>query len=313
MKAGRGLNTLLAQCVAIPGDCAQLGLDLSAADRQLITDNVSIIYHCAATIRFDEALRSAVLLNTRGTKLVLELARECRHLALMAHVSTSYCHLNEKMLLEKAYPPPTDPHKIIKAVEWMNEEVADAITPSVLGKVPNTYAYTKCLSEALVNEQIELGLPAMIFRPSIVIPMRYDPIPGWTDNINGPTGLLIGAGKGVIRTMYCNSSGYGDFLPVDFAVNGLLVGAWNYIANKDTGRAIMHMTSSADIKISWEQVVDMGRWIVCNKLPLNGGLWYPGGSMKSSRIHHNVCSILYHWIPAYVIDALLFCIGYPPV
>lgn len=102
----------------------------------------------------------------------------------------------------------------------------------VLGNMPNTYAYTKCLSEALVVEQIERGLPAIIFRPSIVVPIRYDPIPGWTDNMNGPTGLLIGAGKGVIRTMYCNSSGYGDFLPVDFAVNGVLIGSWNYITNR---------------------------------------------------------------------------------
>lgn len=50
--------------------------------------------------------------------------------------------------------------------------------------------------------------------------------------MNGPTGLLIGAGKGVIRTMYCNASGYGDYLPVDFAVNGIFLGSWNYIANK---------------------------------------------------------------------------------
>lgn len=105
-------------------------------------------------------------------------------------------------------------------------------TNRVLGSTPNTYAYTKCLSEALVVEKIEQKLPAVIFRPSIVVPIRYDPIPGWTDNMNGPTGLLIGAGKGVIRTMYCNSSGYGDYLPVDFAVNGLFVGTWNYISKK---------------------------------------------------------------------------------
>lgn len=48
-------------------------------------------------------------------------------------------------------------------------------------------------------------LPVVVLRPSIVIPIYQDPIPGWTDNINGPTGLLIGAGKGVIRTMYCDS------------------------------------------------------------------------------------------------------------
>lgn len=75
-------------------------------------------------------------------------------------------------------------------------------------------------------------MPAIIIRPSIVVPTRFEPIRGWTDNINGPAGLLIGAGKGVLRTMYCNSSGYGDYLPVDYAVNGILVSSWNYVANK---------------------------------------------------------------------------------
>lgn len=76
---------------------------------------------------------------------------------------------------------------------------------------------------------------------------------------------------------------------------------------------VYNLTSSAEIKVSWEQVVDIGRWVVCNKLPLNGVMWYPGGSMKSSRWHHNICSMLYHWIPAYLIDTVLFCLGYPPV
>ncbi|KAG8232900.1 hypothetical protein J437_LFUL012814 [Ladona fulva] len=34
-----------------------------------------------------------------------------------------------------------------------------------------------------------------------VIPVWKEPLPGWTDNLNGPMGLLIGAGKGVIRTI----------------------------------------------------------------------------------------------------------------
>lgn len=101
----------------------------------------------------------------------------------------------------------------------------------ILGAIPNTYAFTKSLSEALVVEQMS-EMPAIIMRPSIVVPTRYEPIPGWTDNINGPTGLLIGAGKGVLRSMYCNSSSYGDYLPVDYAVNGIMVSSWNFVANK---------------------------------------------------------------------------------
>lgn len=66
----------------------------------------------------------------------------------------------------------------------------------------------------------------------IVIPIWKEPLPGWTDNINGPTGLLIGAGKGVIRTMYCDNKGYADYLPVDITVNGIILVTWNYIGNK---------------------------------------------------------------------------------
>lgn len=182
----------------------------------------------------------------------------------------------------------------------------------MLGKLPNTYAFTKALSEGIVVKTFK-DLPSMIIRPSIVIPIFKDPLPGWTDNINGPTGLLIGAGKGVIRTMYCKSNGYGDFLPVDIAVNGIMVATWNFIANRDFERRIYHLVSSAEIKVSWDEIITMGRWIVANKIPLNGVLWYPGGSMKSNRTIHNICSILYHWIPAVLIDILLFCLGYKPV
>lgn len=47
---------------------------------------------------------------------------------LFCYVSTSYCHLQEKMLMEKPYPPPADPHKIIKSVEFLDDDVVNAMT-----------------------------------------------------------------------------------------------------------------------------------------------------------------------------------------
>uniref|UniRef100_A0A336LR38 Fatty acyl-CoA reductase n=1 Tax=Culicoides sonorensis TaxID=179676 RepID=A0A336LR38_CULSO len=312
VKKEYGLDYMLKQVRAIPGDVSQLGLGLSDDDRKLITNNVNIIYHCAATIRFDEPLKRAVLLNTRGTKLMLDLAKECKKLEMFGYMGTAYCHLNEKLLLEKEYPPPTDPYKVISACEWLDDAAIDGITKKILGDIPNTYAFTKALSESLVMESMK-EIPSVVWRPSIIIPCWKEPIPGWTDNINGPTGILIGAGKGVIRTMYCKQDGYGDFLPVDLAVNGVITSTWNFIANKDHSKRIWHMVSSAEIKLSWQEIVDLGRWIVKNKLPLNGVLWYPGGSMKSSRLQHNIACFLYHWVPAYVLDVLLICLGYDPV
>lgn len=81
----------------------------------------------------------------------------------------------------------------------------------------------------------------------------------------------------------------------------------------DRSRRIYNVTSSAEIKVSWNQVIEMGREIVTKRIPLNGVLWYPGGSMKNNRLYHNFCMIFYHFLPAIVLDALLFCLGYKPV
>lgn len=39
---------------------------------------------------------------------------------------------------------------------------------------------------------------------------------------------MIGAGKGVIRSMLVEGTNHAEIVPVDFAINGLLVIAWSY-------------------------------------------------------------------------------------
>lgn len=79
MKELRG-QEVLDKVYPIAGDVSEPNLAISESDRRLLADTVHIVYHGAATIRFDEALKKAVLLNTRGTKLVLELAQEMKKL-----------------------------------------------------------------------------------------------------------------------------------------------------------------------------------------------------------------------------------------
>ncbi len=53
-------------------------LGISEEDSKLLHNSVEIFYHCAATIRFDEPLKSAVLLNARGTKYALEFGSKMK-------------------------------------------------------------------------------------------------------------------------------------------------------------------------------------------------------------------------------------------
>ncbi|XP_069690363.1 putative fatty acyl-CoA reductase CG5065 [Periplaneta americana] len=70
---------------ALSGDCIESGLGLSPSDRQLLAEEVDVVFHCAATVRFDEKLRFAVGINVRGTQSMLELAREMRRLKVYRH------------------------------------------------------------------------------------------------------------------------------------------------------------------------------------------------------------------------------------
>lgn len=62
--------------VALAGDCQLAALGLSLHDRQTLIANVNIIFHCAATIRFDEKIKIAIDINVHGTEDVIKLAKQ---------------------------------------------------------------------------------------------------------------------------------------------------------------------------------------------------------------------------------------------
>lgn len=148
-------------------------------------------------------------------------------------MSTAFIKSHEVFLLDKPYEPPADPLKVIESIENFKEHEIDLMEAKILETAPNTYVYTKALAESIVNEASEkLGLRAVIIRPSIVLPTYQEPMPGWNDNINGPTGYMIGIGQGVIRSVYCETNLCGNFVPVDLAINGLLVSTWHYLTQR---------------------------------------------------------------------------------
>lgn len=64
----------------IAGDCTLLNLGLSTEDRKELTQNVNIVIHSAATVRFNESLSSATQINVEATMDMLELAKDMKYL-----------------------------------------------------------------------------------------------------------------------------------------------------------------------------------------------------------------------------------------
>lgn len=79
LKAECG-DEVLRKVTAVAGDVSAPSLGLHEEDRRRLCESVSVVFHCAASVRFDEPLQSAILLNVRGTKLLLDLAEDMHNL-----------------------------------------------------------------------------------------------------------------------------------------------------------------------------------------------------------------------------------------
>jgi fatty acyl-CoA reductase len=58
--------------VAIAGDMELGELGISATDKERLSEEVNIVFHSAATVRFDEPMKMAVNMNIVGVKKVSE-------------------------------------------------------------------------------------------------------------------------------------------------------------------------------------------------------------------------------------------------
>lgn len=227
------------------------------------------------------------------------------------HVSTAYCQCDEEVLEERGYPPPHNPFTVIEMSQKMDSDFLEFITPKLLKTLPNTYAYTKALTEGLVTT-FKGKFPIAIARPSIVTAAISEPFPGWVEGLNGPTGIMIGAGRGIIRSMWCNPDYPADVIPVDLAMNMILAVGWERGMSKSPEILYTNVAAASENAMTWGQSIEEGKKQFY-KNPLSYSLWYPDGSIKSSYFVHMFSVIFFHYLPAYLIDFLLIVFRKKPL
>lgn len=69
-----------AKLIPIIGNTTEEGLALPDVERRVLIERVSIIFHVAASVRFDDDLRQAIFMNTRSTRDICILAAQMKNL-----------------------------------------------------------------------------------------------------------------------------------------------------------------------------------------------------------------------------------------
>ena len=159
--------------VLIYGDLHKGDLGLSPENRRCLIENVNIIIHNAAMVRYDVKPSYLLRINVIGTEKLLQLATECPHLEIFAYVSTAYSHPSNIIKEEKFYPPPADIkliEDVIKADEENEAGITNEAMRDITGDWLDLYPFSKATAEGLVESYgRKRSLPCIVYRPSIGI------------------------------------------------------------------------------------------------------------------------------------------------
>ncbi|XP_011498955.1 PREDICTED: putative fatty acyl-CoA reductase CG5065 [Ceratosolen solmsi marchali] len=304
----------LEKLIPIQGDISAEGLGLPSVERRVLIERVSIIFHVAASVRFNDPLKDAIIINTRSTRDICILAASMKNLVALMHVSTTYCQSDKYIVEEQLYPSEVDWKKIIRITETLNDSVIEPLTSKLIGNFPNTYTFAKRLAEGVVADYAGI-LPIIVFRPSIVISSVDEPLVGWLDNFNGPVGMMVGAGKGILRVIYFDSNTNADFIPVDVVIKAMITSTWKRGIVTITRDPSIHVynCSSSDIRgVSMSVIVDLGLRFT-EKIPLENILWVPQVVIASNKYVYYILTLLLHLLPSLVIDMFLKFAGKKPM
>ena len=175
-------------------------------------------------MKFNEKLKDAIEINLLGTKKVVNLTLGIKNLKSFVHVSTIYSNCNRTEIDEKIYNHALNYHQLINLGK-LTKATDDVTKEVIFENLPNTYTLTKHFAEKLVCHQAYF-IPTGIFRPPIVI-SSYKDLPGYTDNLNGPSGIVAWTVKGYIHCIYGDSQKCSNLVPVDYCINALATTAWD--------------------------------------------------------------------------------------
>ncbi|XP_020290991.1 putative fatty acyl-CoA reductase CG5065 isoform X1 [Pseudomyrmex gracilis] len=315
-RVKREVQNFRHKVVPISGDLYNENLGLSEHDRNILMREVSIVFHVAGIVRFDEEIHQLITLNVYSIKKLLTLVKHMPKLQAFLYTSTLYSNSHLKNIDERFYPCPIDPDYLIKLLRNLsrkefNEKISQFIAET---QYTNSYTFSKAVAETLLFKKSE-NVPLGIFRPSIVAPTADEPFAGWTNSYGGLMLFSLFIQSGIMRVVLCNSNARAQIVPVDITVNALIASAWdvhNHFreCKNNFKLKIYNCIISAD-GIKWRKFFN-SITTSSTVYPSNDILWEPMTFLISQKIIYQIYILFCHLLPAILLNILGIVTGHRP-
>ncbi|GJJ69989.1 alcohol-forming fatty acyl-CoA reductase [Entomortierella parvispora] len=223
-------DTIVKKIVPVQGDITIDRLGLSDDDLKMIQEDARIVINSAASVSFDDPLGNALEMNTKGPFRTFDVAQGIKHLSAFIHISTCYVNapMFEQRIDETIYPHPLgEPEAIYDMLTKMTyDEVRNYERKVVLKTYPNTYTFSKSLTEHLIHNRYKaMGLPLVIVRPSIVTAAVQEPVPGWVEGSAAANKAVLSCALGHVQEWIGDETVKTDLIPVDIVAKTILLSA----------------------------------------------------------------------------------------
>ncbi|XP_066593248.1 uncharacterized protein [Prorops nasuta] len=299
----------------LSGDMSKQNLGLSEENLAILISQCNLVFHMAANVSFVAPLKSAVKTNICGSRNLLIIAREMKHLNAMVHVSTCFANINHGIqdIEEKLYTPLYDPMEFIDMIRDMSSEEADRRTRELIGNFANTYTFSKQMAECLLARERD-NVPLCIVRPSVVLNTWKKPFPGWVTNINNSiVAFTAGIQKGIFQIypmdVLDNRIIYLECVPADVTVSSILAAAL-YSARNPSDFRIFHCAGGILNPITLPQychfITKYSRLHPCKNIML-----YPDIRTRKG-LRYFLGLLFLQIIPSIIVDLVSFCLKNPP-
>ncbi|OTF78459.1 hypothetical protein BLA29_002307 [Euroglyphus maynei] len=284
---------------AIDGDLCQDNLGISDENYQKLCQEVQIVFHSAACVKFNGILGTFIEQNVKGTNRLMSLCEKMLKIESIVHVSTAFSNCLQKCVEEKIYSPPFDLSEwpdvdlFLKMLEKNFAHLAVKNEHPILNGHPNPYTFTKAITEWLVDQKYG-HLPVIICRPSIVASTYREPLRGWMDKFFGYSGMYSLISTGIARSVIINLECKAEIIPADYVVNSLLIcAAYRASTMFDYSKKVVHQTSCPENSITWQQMNDE-TFVYENKIPTTK-LIRPVKKKFSNKYQTNWDKLCYVW------------------
>ncbi|CAL1284230.1 unnamed protein product [Larinioides sclopetarius] len=297
----------------IAGDISLPNLGMNEDDVQLLIQEVSIVFHCAAIISFTKSLEFMLKSNVLSLYSILELCKKMKKFEAFVYTSTIYSNCNHLNLplKEEIIRLPFPANRFIDALKKGDSAMLQELVGYCKPDWPNTYTFSKCLAENVIMDTAS-DLPIAIIRPSIVIFTWKQPIAGYVEENSGICALTLGVAKGFIKVIHADPNFKLNMVPADITANAHVVAAWSVGTKRCASPFVVNCTASENLHLNIREFGD----IMINlppQFPVPKSFEMHSYSIiVTNKYLYYTIAAYYHYLPAIVLDGILRILGKKP-